>query len=120
MLLAPLLVAVALGGSPAASLTIGVRPGPAYPTKTWTLRCGPTGGTLPRAASACKRLSAFAGDPFAPTPPGTACSEIYGGPQEARVRGMFRGRRVSTIFRRRDGCEIARWARVAFLFPVRL
>jgi len=48
------------------------------------------------------------------------CTEIYGGPQEALVRGVFRGRRVRATFRRRDGCEINRWNRVAFLFGVRL
>jgi hypothetical protein len=36
--------------------------------------------------------------------------------REAFVRGTFRGRRVSTRFARRNGCEIARWDRVAFLF----
>jgi hypothetical protein len=33
------------------------------------------------------------------------------------VRGTFRGKRVWTWFKRRDGCEIARWKRVGFLFP---
>ena len=54
--------------------------------------------------------------PFLPTPPATICTQIYGGPQEAFVRGTFRGRRLSTRFARRNGCEIARWDRVAFLF----
>jgi hypothetical protein len=78
------------------------------------------GGTLPRRATACSRLSTLAGDPFAPTPPRTACTQLYGRPQEARVRGRFRGRRISAGFNRRDGCAIARWNRVAFLFPVPL
>lgn len=82
---------------------------------TWTLRCGPAGGTLPQAAAACRRLDALSG-PFAPTPPGTACSEIYGGPQVARVTGSFHGRKLWATFRRRDGCETERWNRLAFLF----
>jgi hypothetical protein len=36
--------------------------------------------------------------------------------REALVRGTFRGRRVSIRFTRRNGCEIARWNRMAFLF----
>jgi hypothetical protein len=73
----------------------------------WTLRC-------PSAAAACTRLAAIDA-PFAPVPPQTACTAIYGGPQVARVTGTFRGQRVWATFRRRDGCEIARWNKVAFL-----
>ena len=40
---------------------------------------------------------------------------IYGGPQVALVTGTLRGVKVWARFRRRDGCEIARWNRVAFL-----
>jgi hypothetical protein len=85
------------------------------PTKTWTLRC-PSGGTLPNAARACSRLLRL-DDPFAPVPKDVACTEIYGGPQVAEVRGTFRGRRVNTRFSRTDGCEISRWNTVRFLFP---
>ena len=121
MVLAPFLAAVALGGSPSANLTITVWPqGKDHPSRAWTLRCDPAGGTLPGRAAACRRLSAFPDNPFAPTPPGTACSQIYGGPQAALVRGAFRGRRVWATFSRRDGCAISRWNRVSFLFPVRL
>jgi hypothetical protein len=45
------------------------------------------------------------------------CTQIYGGPQEALVTGTFGGRRVWARFSRRNGCEIARWNRIAFLFP---
>jgi hypothetical protein len=55
--------------------------------------------------------------PFAPTPAQTACTQIYGGPQEAFVSGRFRGRLIHSSFNRRNGCEIDRWNRVAFLFP---
>ncbi len=110
-------VALLLGGSPSADLRITVWPqGRDHPARTRTLRCAPTRGSLPRAAAACRRLNAFADNPFAPTPPGTACSQIYGGPQEALVQGRFRGRRVWARFTRRDGCAIARWQRIAFLF----
>jgi hypothetical protein len=121
MLLAPLVVAAALGGSPSASLAITVWPrGRGHASHGWTLRCHPPGGTLPSRAAACGRLLASSDNPLAPTPPGTMCTEIYGGPQEALVRGMFRGRRIWTRFTRREGCAISRWNRVSFLFPARL
>jgi hypothetical protein len=59
-------------------------------------------------------------DVFAPPAPATVCSQVYGGPQVAVVRGLFRGRRWWVTFTRRNGCEIARWNRLVFLFPVRL
>ena len=115
------LLALALGGSPSAQLTITVWPtGRAHAARVWTLRCGPAGGTLPARASACRQLGRFSGNPFAPVPPATVCSQIYGGPQVAVVRGRFRGRFVYATFTRRNGCETDRWNRVAFLFPVRL
>jgi len=81
----------------------------------WTLRCGPVGGTLPRAALACRKLAAVS-DPFAPIPPKTPCTMIYGGPQVARVTGRIDGRAIWATVRRRNGCEIDRWNRLAFLF----
>lgn len=120
--LAPLVTALALAGSGATSSTdlrIVVWPsGPeADRVLGWRLRCNPAGGTLPRAAAACRQLAAQP-RPFAPVENGIACIEIYGGPQVARVTGTFRGRRVWVTFKRTDGCEIARWNRVRFLFPV--
>lgn len=81
----------------------------------WTLRCKPVGGTLPDRRNACRRLSPLT-DPFKPVPDGAVCTQIYGGPQVARITGTFRGRRVSATFNRLGGCEITRWDRVAFLF----
>ncbi len=84
--------------------------------ESWTLRCQPLGGTLPRAAAACRRLTALR-DPFPPVPAGVACSHIYSGPQLALVTGSFRGRRIWSYFKRSDSCQSERWNRVAFLFP---
>jgi hypothetical protein len=64
--------------------------------------------------AACARLAAL-DEPFAPVPAGAVCSQIYGGPQVARVAGRYRGARVWATFRRRNGCETARWNRIAFL-----
>jgi Subtilisin inhibitor-like len=86
------------------------------PKRSYTLTCAPVGGTLPHRASACTKLAALRA-PFAPTPKATACTQIYGGPQEALVTGRFRGTLIHARFSRKDGCEIARWTRVRFLFP---
>jgi hypothetical protein len=86
------------------------------PKRTYTLTCAPVAGTLPHPRSACTKLAALR-RPFAPTPRQTACTQIYGGPQEAIVVGRFRGRPLRSSFNRRNGCEIDRWNRVAFLFP---
>jgi hypothetical protein len=103
-------IALVLSGTPSADLRITVWPqGRTGAARVSTLHC-------PSAATACRRLGAIPGNPFAPTPPGTACTQIYGGPQEALVTGRFRGRTVWTRFSRRDGCATERWNRVAFLF----
>jgi hypothetical protein len=57
--------------------------------------------------------------PFAPVPANTACAQIYGGPEVAHVVGTHRGRRVDAIFKRTDGCQIARWNKVDVLFAQR-
>ena len=84
-------------------------------TKVWTLTC-PDRGTLPQASRACTRLDVLK-EPFAPVPRNASCTLVYGGPEVAEVRGRFRGRQVHARFSRTDGCEIARWNRVRFLFP---
>jgi hypothetical protein len=86
------------------------------PRQTYTLKCAPAGGTLPHRTAACRQLARLE-RPFAQTPKNFACTEIYGGPQQAVVSGRLRGRLVRASFNRRDGCEIERWNRVAFLFP---
>jgi len=99
------------------SLTIFVWPqGLDGPSQRWTLRCGPTGGTLPARVAACRRLYALT-NPFRRVPEDAVCTQIYGGPQVARIVGTYRGRRVWTQFQRRNGCEIARWDRLRPLLP---
>ena len=84
--------------------------------RSYTLSCAPVSGTLPYRASACSKLARFT-HPFAATPKNTACTELYGGPQEAFITGRFRGWTVRAHFSRKDGCEIARWNRIRFLLP---
>ena len=82
--------------------------------QTWTLTCGPAGGTHPDAAEACRRLAALE-NPFEPPPPDEICTEQYGGPQEALVEGTYRGEAVSYGLSRTNGCQIGRWEQYGFL-----
>lgn len=110
-----------VGPAAPTALTVTVSDsGRAAASDTYELRCGPTGGTLPRAQSACDRLADLAAqgaDPFAPVPEGAVCTEIYGGPATARVSGTWRGRRVDASFNRANGCEIGRWRALEPLLP---
>ena len=84
----------------------------------WTLRCNPAAGTLARPAVACRRLNAGGWRLVAPVPAGSICTQIYGGPQVARVVGYLQGRRVWARFTRENGCQIARWNRLSpWLLP---
>lgn len=99
-------------------LTISFWPGGrgAEAPQRWTLRCAPAGGTLPRAAAVCRQLSALA-SPFAPRRKNLTCTDQYGGPQQAVITGTHKGGRVWTALGMRNGCEIARAKRLAFLVP---
>lgn len=88
------------------------------PDSVWTLRCNPARGTLPRSARACQKIAAGGAKLFTPVPQSTVCTEIYGGPQEARVVGTVAGKRVWANFSRTNGCHISRWDRLSpWLLP---
>ena len=86
------------------------------PAKTWTLRCNPAGGTLIRSAAACRRLAALA-NPFARPKLDQMCTQQYGGPDQAQITGMYRGRRIWVALSLTDGCQIARFRALGFLIP---
>jgi Subtilisin inhibitor-like len=88
------------------------RPG----TQHYELSCNPPRGTIPDPVRACGVL-ARAAHPFAAVPARTVCGFIVLGPQEARVTGVFRGRRVGTVLTLRDTCEIARWNKLRAVVP---
>lgn len=46
-------------------------------------------------------------------PPQRACTQIFGGPQTARVTGELNGETVDRRFSRENGCRIAEWDRLA-------
>lgn len=84
----------------------------------WTLRCDPARGTHPRPALACRKLEAGGRKLVVPVPAGAVCTEIYGGPQVARVVGMLDGRKVWARFTRTNGCQISRWDKLSpWLLP---
>lgn len=83
-----------------------------------TLTCGSetanaTGFLRQRASQHCESARALT-DLLATAPDhGRPCTEIYGGPQTAHVRGTIGPHRIDRRLTRKNGCEIADWDRVA-------
>lgn len=106
------------GSQPSATqLEITVRPegeakGNPHSTR---LSCDPP---VPDPAAACALIAAKGAALFEPTPAGTPCTELYGGPQQARLTGSVLGQNVDSRFSRDNGCEIARWDAIALFVPV--
>ena len=118
------LIVVACAAFPPAALAgnialrIAFRAEPTSAPQILTLRCGArAAGTVPNPAAACRRLQRLGRSAFRPTPPGTACTEISGGPSTARITGSFLGFPLWVRLNRSNGCEISPWQRVAFLLP---
>ncbi|HEV2058811.1 MAG TPA: hypothetical protein VGR11_05600 [Solirubrobacteraceae bacterium] len=67
------------------------------------------------AATLCARARAI--DELLKTQPdkGRVCTQIYGGPETARVTGTIDGVKVDRRFARTNGCEIADFSRAAGL-----
>jgi hypothetical protein len=125
LLIAVLVAAVGCGASQGASastpgteLTISFWPEgrSAKQPERWTLRCNPAGGTVPRAAAVCRQLYALT-KPFAPRSKNLVCTDQYGGPQQAVIAGTHRDSRVWVLIGMRNGCDISRAKRLAFLVP---
>jgi hypothetical protein len=95
---------------PRYDLTISYWPtGRGGEARTATLTCDPDGGTHPDPASACDALLDHE-EALEPVAGDVACTQIYGGDQEATVTGD-----VDAAFSRANGCEIARWDALADL-----
>jgi hypothetical protein len=45
------------------------------------------------------------------------CTQIYGGPQRARITGTIGGRRVDRRFRRTNGCHVGDWQYAVPILP---
>ena len=95
------------------ALTITVVDPGEYRLATRTLRCNPSGGTLPEPAAACRRLATMRG-PFAPVPDDRLCPHLTNR-ATALVAGTFAGRRITTGFSRATTCRREEWDRHSFL-----
>ncbi len=115
-----LLSACGAGGttSGGTTLTVSVAPEPGAEPQEFTLDCGPpASGTAPHlmARADAERACATVEDPanrarLVDGPDRSrACTQIFGGPQVARVHGTVRGEPVRTEFHRADGCGISDW-----------
>ncbi len=69
----------------------------------------------PTDSQACGAVAGVSARDLAPTPPDTACTQIFGGPETATIKGTIRGEPVDATFSRSDGCEVERWKRVEAL-----
>jgi len=106
--------AAAPGGTAKVSLDITVSTKPGVPTKHWTLRCDPAGGTHPDPAAACAVLLK-AKAPFAPPSKAIMCPMIRVGTKTAIVEGTYFGRHVDTTFMP-GGCGLAQWRQIGTIF----
>ena len=66
----------------------------------------------PTDSQACGAAAGVSAADLEKTPGDTACTQIFGGPEEATIKGELRGDAVDATFKRSDGCEIERWDRV--------
>jgi hypothetical protein len=102
------------------NITISYHPSPSSQV-TFRVSCmsHSISGTHPNRKAICAAIAKQGARLFAPVPAGTACSEIYGGPQTATISGTIKGHKINSVFSRTDGCQVARWntARAFFAFP---
>jgi hypothetical protein len=101
-------------------------PGSDDPTETdisGSIRCDagePTGTGVYATAAAdlCGKLAdrgVELADLSKPDPAGRICTEIYGGPQHASIRGTIDGVPIKVDVKRTDGCGIETWRRLGWL-----
>lgn len=79
--------------------------------KTATVQCASADDS-----DVCKTVDALKPEVFEPVPGDTACTQQYGGPETATVKGTLRGETIDAKFSRVNGCEISRWQQAAPLF----
>jgi hypothetical protein len=106
---------------PAGALTVVDDAGPDRPPTRATLRCTSTATTgtgrlRDLAARACRTARARRATLHGPRAD-EVCTEIYGGPQVARVTGSVGSKRVARRFDRTNGCRISEWDRLSPLLP---
>lgn len=67
------------------------------------------GSAVSWAVPACAALDKDPDSFFAAPDKGEMCTEIYGGPETARVVGELNGREIDYEIGRTNGCDISRW-----------
>ncbi|MGI9186201.1 MAG: SSI family serine proteinase inhibitor [Gaiellales bacterium] len=86
--------------------------------KTARVVCDPPSGNLPDIAAACATLASKSGrTALDPVPLDQLCTELHGGPAEARIMGTVDGAAVDARLSRVNGCEIERWHALSALLP---
>jgi hypothetical protein len=95
-----------------------VRTGALECTASGERAAGALAGPLP-AKKLCAQARSLASLLTRKPAKGRACTQIYGGPETARVKGTIGGRAFDRRFKRTNGCEIADYARVAVALPAR-
>lgn len=113
--------AAAGGGGDVTSLQVVFRETPDAGPQRATLRCsGDRAAGTGRLRAVAKRACRVARRERAVLRGGQQdrpCTQVYGGPQTARVTGRLDGARIDRRFDRADGCGIADWRRVEPLLP---
>jgi hypothetical protein len=69
------------------------------------------------ATTACRRARKIAAFLAATPSRNRICTQIYGGPQRARITGTIGARRIDRRFKRTDGCAIGDWQHAVPLLP---
>jgi hypothetical protein len=69
------------------------------------------------AARACRLARGRAGLLASSPDSQRACTQVYGGPERARVSGRIGEHAIARSFARSDGCRIDEWARAMPLLP---
>jgi FlaG/FlaF family flagellin (archaellin) len=89
-----------------ADLTVTVDPDGkgAKEAKTADVRCASADES-----DVCKAVAALEPKVFEPVAGMTACTEQFGGPETATVKGTLQGKPIDAKFSRVNGCEISRW-----------
>ncbi len=72
---------------------------------------------LPSIARLCREARALAPLLTEEPPARRACTQIYGGPETARVRGTVAGHTIDRTFSRHDGCAIEDFERIKPILP---
>ena len=99
-------------------LEIEIQRRPGLPVEHYVLGCDPPSGTVGDPAAACNRIADLGAQatrpsgetsfPPGPGSPGTiVCTQVYGGPEVAVVRGRFLGAPVDARLTRENGCTMS-------------